>query len=241
MSAGGEWYNDDVLLSNGATIAYRWCRSRRRTLGITVRRDLSVSVRVPLRTSPVEVRDFVIRKGDWISSVLTRIETRLPRSGQRFEPGALVPFLGRDYPLVFEQGHPPRLQLDGERLLLTAPQLPPDAELRRMIDGWYREQARAAVEERSLACHRLMQAEGIPLPPITIRPMQSRWGSYSYRTGRISLNLNLIRAPLDCLDYVIIHELCHIRLRHHGPEFWRLVARYQPDFQALRSKLRQYV
>jgi hypothetical protein len=86
----------------------------------------------------------------------------------------------------------------------------------------------------------MMQVEGIPLPPITIRPMKTRWGSYSYRTRRITLNLNLVKTPPACLDYVIVHELCHIKVRHHGPDFWRLVSRYLPDYLSERGQLKQY-
>ena len=70
--------------------------------------------------------------------------------------------------------------------------------------------------------------------------MKTRWGSYSYRTRRLTLNLNLVKAPSACLDYVIVHELCHIKVRHHGPDFWRMVARYRPDYLAERRELKNY-
>jgi predicted metal-dependent hydrolase len=87
----------------------------------------------------------------------------------------------------------------------------------------------------------MMRDQGFHLPTITIRPMKTRWGSYSYRTGRITLNLNLIRTPQACLDYVIIHELCHIKVRHHGPDFWKLVSRYVPDYIEIRNQLKNFL
>ncbi|HEX9024499.1 MAG TPA: M48 family metallopeptidase, partial [Geobacteraceae bacterium] len=102
----------------------------------------------------------------------------------------------------------------------------------------YRERAGELFRERLAACHRRMFPEGTPLPPLTIRPMTSRWGSYSYCTRRVTLNLALIRLPPACLDYVIVHELCHITVRHHGPAFWRLVERHFPDCAAVRRQLR---
>jgi predicted metal-dependent hydrolase len=86
----------------------------------------------------------------------------------------------------------------------------------------------------------MMLAECIPLPPITIRTMKTRWGSYSYHTQQISLNQNLIKAPQICLDYVIIHELCHIKIRHHGADFWKMVSRYVPDYLKIRRLLKEY-
>jgi hypothetical protein len=66
--------------------------------------------------------------------------------------------------------------------------------------------------------------------------MSSRWGSYS-SAGRITLNLALIKVPKECIDYVIVHELCHHKVKHHGPKFWKLLHRLMPDFEERRKKL----
>ena len=126
-------------------------------------------------------------------------------------------------------------------LIMTVTEVPSEELVRKRIDAWYRKQAEEIVQERSMACHRLLQEQGIQLPVITIRDMKTRWGSYSYRTRRITLNLNLIKAPPACLDYVIVHELCHIKVRHHGAEFWHMVRRYVPDYVNVRRQLQQYL
>ena len=86
-----------------------------------------------------------------------------------------------------------------------------------------------------------MKEENIPLPLISIRVMKTRWGSYSYQTKKISLNLNLIKAHLACLDYVMIHELCHIKVRHHRADFWDMVRRFVPNYLELRKQLKPYI
>jgi len=207
---------------------------------MTVRPDRSVAVRVPLRTPLRDVRDFVSRRAEWVLKVWKQQDLKPARQEQGYGSGAMIMFLGQALRLEFATGKHSSLQLRDGFLVLTAPEKPAEEAVRRMVDSWYREQALAIVTERSIECHRLLQGEGIPLPPITIRPMKTRWGSYSYRTGRITLNLNLVKAPTSCLDYVIIHELCHIRLRHHGPDFWRMVARYRPDYLAERRQLQLY-
>ncbi|MEI7817012.1 MAG: SprT-like domain-containing protein, partial [Desulfuromonadales bacterium] len=118
------------------------------------------------------------------------------------------------------------------------PDVPSDEYVRKLITSWYKKQAHQVVTERSMACHHMMQKEQIPLPPITLRSMKTRWGSYSYKTKRIALNINLIKAPQECLDYVIIHELCHIKVRHHGPDFWQMVGCYMPDYLLVRKRLK---
>jgi len=240
VASSSEENRQDSVEWEGVVIAYSWCRSRRRTLGITVRPDRSIAVRVPLRTPVREIRAFVSRRAKWVLKVWERQDAGPGRQEQDYCSGALFMYQGHAFRLEFETGGRLSLQLRDGLLVLTAAEIPPEEAVRRMVDGWYRKQALEIVRERSIECHRLLQGEGIPLPAITIRPMKTRWGSYSYRTGRITLNLNLVKAPPACLDYVIIHELCHIKVRHHGPDFWRMVSRYRPDYLSERRQLKQY-
>jgi predicted metal-dependent hydrolase len=240
MAARCDEIRHDSVQWSGEPIAYRWCHSRRRTLGITVRPDKSVSVRVPLRTPVKEIRAFVMRRAEWVLKVWKKQDAKPGRQQQCYGSGSMFTYQGKAYQLEFEAGNRCSLHLQGGFLVLTSPGIPSEETVLRMVDSWYRKQAVEIVKERSIECHRMLQGEGIPLPPITIRPMKTRWGSYSYRTGRITLNLNLVKTPQACLDYVIIHELCHIKVRHHGPDFWRMVSRYLPGYLSERRQLKHY-
>ena len=240
MPSGCNEIKHDTVEWSGVAIAYSWCRSRRRTLCITVRPDKSVSVRAPLRTPAKEIRAFVAQRGEWVVKVWKKLDVRPTRQQQEYGRGAVFMFQGSAFCLEFASGPRPSLHLHGGYLVLVVPEMPSEVTVRMMVDRWYRKQAIEIIKERSIECHRLMGGEGIPLPPITIRSMKTRWGSYSYRTARITLNLNLVKAPPACLDYVIIHELCHIKVRHHGPDFWHMVSRYRPDYLSERSQLKLY-
>jgi predicted metal-dependent hydrolase len=226
------------VVHQGVAIPFRYCRSRRRSLGLTVRPDRSVWVRVPLRTPLDDIRAFVARKADWIGKVWQRLGSLPPRSGQDFREGAIIPYQGREYPLRVEQGGGEAVALRGGELVVRTSGGDDPDRLAGLIDAWYRGQAVELFSERLLVCHRRMVDEELPFPSLVIRGMKSRWGSYSRRTGRICLNLNLVKAPLPCLDYVIIHELCHMKEMNHGPRFWKLVSRYVPDHGELRRQLR---
>lgn len=218
-------------------IPFQYCHSRRKTLGMTVRPDKSVVVRVPLRTSLEDIRDFVSRRATWIAKVWREFDKKPPAPSQNYDSGATFLFQGRGYGLTLELGAAESVVLRGDLLVVAAPDELDALNIRRLINTWYCNQALNIFREREIECHRRMGAEGLSLPPIVIRPMKSRWGSYSYRTGRITLNLNLIKASPACLDYVIIHEICHMKLRHHGPGFWRFVERYVPNHAELRRQL----
>jgi len=229
--------HEDTVVCAGVAIAYRYCHCRRRTLGMTIRPDKTVSVRVPLRTPLHAIRDFVVRQAAWIDKVRNKLDKQRPVPEQGYENGAVFLFQGAGYRLVLEQGPVAAVQLRGDSLVVTLSDHADPARQAGLVADWYGQQAMAVFRERVIACHRMFPA-GTPLPPVVIRSMKSRWGSYSYRTRRICLNLNLIKLPQSCLDYVIVHELCHITVRHHGLAFWQLMARYVPDHGAIRRQLR---
>jgi len=240
VSSRGDEIKFDSVEWGGTAISYTWCHSRRRTLGISVSRDNSVSVRVPLRTPLKEIRAFVASRAEWVQKVWKKQDSKPIQQQCDYGHGAVFMYRGDAYSLELTKGPRRSLQLHEDLMILTAPEILSEVEVRSVIDKWYHKQAVKIVKERSVECHRMMQAEVIPLPPITIRSMKTRWGSYSYATKRIALALNLIKMPPACLDYVIIHELCHIKVRHHGPDFWEMVSRYCQGYPAARKLLKQY-
>ena len=182
VSVRGNTIRHESVEWSGVSIAYSWCHSRRRTLGITVRPDKSVSVRVPLRTSIKEMRAFVARRAEWVLKVWSKLDAAPGRQLPVYGIGAVFMYQGVELRLQFETGIRRSLQRRDQLLVLTAPEMPSEDTVREMIDNWYRKQALEIVKVRSAECHRLLQAEGIPLPQITIRPMKTRWGSYSVAT-----------------------------------------------------------
>jgi predicted metal-dependent hydrolase len=210
-------------------------------MGITIRPDRTVSVRVPLRTPVNAIRSFVTQRAEWIQKVLKKLDAKPTQVKQGYSRGSVFMYRGEIFSLELTKGLRRSIQLHDGLLMLTTPEILPEDTVHRTIDSWYQKQALEIFNERSTECHRMMSEERIPLPPITIRTMKTRWGSYSYHTQRISLNQNLIKAPQTCLDYVIIHELCHIKVRHHGADFWKMVGRYVPDYLKIRRQLKQYI
>lgn len=97
--------------------------------------------------------------------------------------------------------------------------------------------ARVLLGERLAACWSVFAGDVEAVPPLRIRAMRSRWGSLSPE-GRVCLNAWLVRAPVECIDYVVFHELCHLRVRGHSRDFYAEVARYVPDWRECRRRLR---
>ncbi len=230
----------DAVAWGTVDIPYRYGFSQRTTLAISVHPDLSVTVKAPHGTSPETIREYVLRRGGWISRAWRDFEPYLPKQPpRRFVSGETHRYLGRQYRLKLEQGESESVKCLRGYLWVTTKDEPTPERAKAWLDTWYRAHAKVVFSERLLACHKRTEREGILLPTMQIRQMASRWGSFSL-AGRITLNLSLIKAPKGCIDYVIMHELCHFKEKHHGPRFWKLLHRLMPDFEERRAKLNLY-
>jgi predicted metal-dependent hydrolase len=221
-------------------IPYRYYYACRKTLGISVHPDLSVTVRAPNGTSIEKIRAFVHRRAGWIRKAWREFEQYLPKQPERrYIGGETHRYLGRQYRLKIAQGDTDSVKCLGGFFWVTIKGEISPERTKTLLGDWYRRHAKEIFQERLWVCHQRVHREGIALPNLLVRKMASRWGSYSAK-GQITLNLALIKAPKDCIDYVIIHELCHCRVKHHGPQFWKLLHKLMPGFEERRKKLKLY-
>ena len=227
----------DLVTWDTSDIPYRYCRSRRRTLSIIVYPDLTVLVRDPMRAKSTEIREFVLKHALWILKTLRRLEARAAEKppASRYVSGERHPYLGDTYPLDVQRGYKDSVTFLSGCIYVTTKGWPTAESIKKLLGRWYRAQAEVIFRERLAVCHRRMPQD-IPLPPLRIRPMKTRWGSLSPR-GWMTLNLWLVTMPLDSLDYVIMHELCHVKIKRHGPRFWKLLERLLPDCRQRRKEL----
>lgn len=225
------------LLVAGTTLDYELRRSARRTLAITVTAAGAVVVTAPTQASEAQVERAVHRRRDWIRR-RQRDAARLPAppAPRAWVSGETHRYLGRQYRLRVTAGAPASVRLAGAYLEVTAPGAAP-ARVRRLMDAWYLRRAHD-VFARRLAT---LVAASPPLgldgpPPLLVRRLRTRWGSCS-AGGRVLMNVEAIKLPAGCVDYVLLHELCHLREPHHGAAFWRLLAACMPDWERWRARL----
>lgn len=230
----------DIVQWGTLEIPYSYGFSRRRTLAISVHPDLSVVVRAPIGVPQLVIRRFVHKRGAWINKALREFGQYLPKlPARRYIGGETHRYLGRQYRLKVSRGKNKSVKCLRGHLWVTTKADPTSKTVKTLLEDWYRQHAMVVFHERLAICHKRLSRENIPLPKIRILMMARRWGSYS-STGRINLNLALIRVPKECIDYVIAHELCHAKVKHHGPIFWRMLGRVMPDFEERRRKLNAY-
>ncbi len=215
---------------------YTIIRSRRRSLELRLYPDRRIEVRVPLRTSEHDISSFIASKSGWLKR---RLST-LPEAGQRpalkFCDGEEHLFLGERYPLSLNIGRRSMTALTDGCIEMLLPVPDDGQQVARQLSRWYRAQAET-VYNRIIDQHFGFFAErGHNRPSLRIRSMKSRWGSLSSR-GYINLNAELIKTPLRSIEYVVIHELCHLEHMNHGPGFRRLLSQRLPDWEQRKREL----
>ncbi len=206
-------------------VVSRNSRARR----ITLRLDsLSRNVRLvlPRRMALREGLDFATQKGDWLLAQLDALPARVP-----FTDGAVIPLLGRDHVIRHVSGARRGVwRQDGEIFASGfAEHLP------RRITDFLKAEARAAITPLAHAKAAQIQRQ---VTRLTIRHMTSRWGSCG-SDGKLCFCWRLVLAPEPVFDYVIAHEIAHLRHMNHGPRFWKLVARLTPDLNGARRWIKQ--
>ena len=220
-----------------AIIEYRLRRSERCTLSISVLPDGEVDVVAPADADPVEVDERVKRRARWILRQQRRFAEFRPITPPRqFIGGETHRYLGRQYRLKIESADKDRVLIRSGRLVVES-RLPEDADWTRLlVRRWLRQRAHDVLRNRFDAAQPGLAALGITKPPLRICPMKKRWGSHT-QTGRVLLNDMLVSARQDCIDYVIVHELCHVVEPNHSPKFFRLLSRFMPDWERRKDML----
>ncbi len=214
---------------------------RFRTLRLSVRPEGTVIVRAPRRTSQTQIRAHAESKAAWILQHLERFRALREAMPQppAFLSGETHDYLGCGYRLEVSQGDRNLVRLTKDCLEVTTLFPPSPDKVRRLMEAWYLKQARELFLRliRDLAPH--LDALDVPRPArLKIRAMTTRWGTCS-RSGSITLNRHLIRGPLPCVEYVVAHELCHLKHHGHDKRFYGLLTTIMPDWKERRKRLRE--
>jgi predicted metal-dependent hydrolase len=226
-----------VTTYGSAVIEYRLRHSERRSLSISVLPDGEVEVVAPEQADPAEVDERVRRRARWILRQQRRFAEFRPITPPRqFVGGETHRYLGRQYRLKIDPAEKDRVLLRSGRLVVESSFSEDPEWTRTLLRRWMRQRAHEILRDRFNAARPVMTALGIEKPPLVICPMKKRWGSHT-ASGRVLLNDRLVSARRECIDYVIIHELCHVVEPNHSPKFFRLLSRFVPDWERRKELL----
>ena len=206
-------------------------RSRRRTIALVITPDAHLIVRAPLR-APVSMIDALVRENSgWIRKKISEMKGRPQAVSHAYEEGEIFWFLGRPYPLHLDNEPGAGIRRT-DRLCVPRVMLP---DIRSAIQRWYMAEAHNEIHSR---CMWFSMMTNYSPTSVRITDATQRWGSCNHRGG-LNFSWRLIQAPLSIVDYVIVHELVHLRQPDHSPKFWAKVEALMPDYKRRRAWLRE--
>ena len=213
---------------------YKLIRKKRKTLAIKISLEGEVLVYAPHRASIRNVENLLDEKAEWVARTRARILDGLNQDRDK------VPYLGKKYNMNVVEGCGKKtdIEFDGSQFRVYCRQFnSPEFrdEFKGVLYGWYKEKLLKLVTARIKDLSDIMEVKP---NKIIIRAQKTIWGSCSY-DNNISINLKLALAPAEVIDYILVHELCHIKHKNHSSEFWLAVESVMPDYKLKRRWLKE--
>jgi len=216
--------------------------SGRRTLTITIDEHAQVGVASPFTMKEKEIHAFIHEKARWIINKVNEAQKNKTILDRReFDNGHLFLFLGKKYKVnvIIQDVKRSRITFDVWGWMVTIPKELSCEERRRQVKEkilqWYRAQAKEILGGRIFHYSRLI---GVEPKKIAVRTQKRLWGCCDYNTQTINMNWQIILSPMNVVDYVVVHELCHLTIPNHSKRFWKKVAKAMPDFKRHRQWLK---
>lgn len=232
----------NIMIGNSELFYQLRYSKRRRTVQIRIVPPSAVEVAAPSGLPQREIENLLRKRAGWITTQLSRLERQAANPiNSSLEDGAELLYLGhpRRLAITTSAAKRPKVILEGDLLTVCLPEAPEQDKI-GMLQGalhkWYIRSSTELLAERTAYW---AQEIGVRPGRISIRDQKTRWGSASTR-GNVNYNWRIVMAPPETVDYLVVHELCHIKVPNHSATFWLLVSQSVPDYKKHRAWLRQH-
>ncbi len=210
--------------------------AERKTLSIEVYPNLNVNVIAPLDASSEDIEQKILKRAAWIVKQKSYFESFLPRIPQReYVAGETHLYLGRRYVLKLRIAENESVKLKAGNIVISAPDLNPN-KMKLLLGAWYYRHAERRFQIIMKDAFLRFNSQKLRFPEYELKRMKNRWGSCT-PSGKIIINPEIIKAPSKCIEYVIIHELCHLVHPNHSKAFFQLLEEKMPDWEKWKMKL----
>jgi predicted metal-dependent hydrolase len=206
-------------------------RSKRRTIALIIECDGSITVRAPLRAPHTAIEAFIQEKEGWITRTREKIKLTQPTQKRQYTDVEKFMLLGSFFDLKLVAPQRPSLRFDDGFTLSRTAQI--KGEL--IFTRWYKTRAYEVISER---VKQYSQQHGFAPKQVKISSAKTRWGSCG-PNGTLNFTWRLVMAPLEVIDYVVVHELVHLRIKNHSSKFWKEVESICPEYKKQRKWLRE--
>jgi len=208
--------------------------NRKKTVSFQVVKE-RVKVLVPKHLNQSRIDKLIKSKSKWIKTKLSKVDQILPYRKKDYVSGEDFLYMGKHYRLKVLKGKKYNIELTDKYLKITIKSHTKDNKIKRLLKKWYFNNADNYLSELT---NEISKKTGINFRSVKVRNYKSRWGSCS-SSGKIFYNWKIIMAPTRIIQYVVFHELAHLKVHNHSPKFWRLLKSYYPDIEDAKSWLIQ--
>ena len=221
-------------------IDYKVIFSRRHTISICINPDKGVIVRAPYRASIRTISQFVQKKSDWIiKHVENYSKLRRLNHDKKFTDGEYFLFMGKENILKIRYS-PESYVNHNDNTIEVGTGDKDSGRVKVLLERWYSQKAREVFSERMEEILKKYRDYYFSPSKLVVKTLKSRWGSCTSK-GNITLSSELIKLHEIYIEYVIIHELCHLKYHNHGKDFYKLLGELIPDYKTIRKELRKYI
>ncbi|RRD39524.1 M48 family peptidase [Leptotrichia sp. OH3620_COT-345] len=217
-------------------LGYDVHRKKVKNINLRINSQMEVYISVPMNLHVSYIENFIRSKESWIKKVLNKIETvKLKQTGYEYKTGEIHNFLGEGYVLKVKISNNNKVILKKEREeLLLITKFDNFEEKKKIMEKWYFECAKKLFP---VVMEKWLNILNERIEHLSIKPMKTRWGSCNYNKRYINLNTELIKRTLFEIEYVVLHELAHLKYPNHGKGFYNYVEKYMPDYRKAEKML----
>jgi predicted metal-dependent hydrolase len=236
-----KYTNRPMDRNDNQIIDYKVVYSGRRTIGISIGPDSGVTVRAPYRTSIKTIENLVLSKSTWIKKHLENYKSAIKIDNRKVcSNGEIVLFRGKEYYVRIIESKVYFTKLSENNIEIGLKKIEEKEKARLMLEKWYRVIAEGIFKTKFEEI--LIRFKNYNFSPasFSVRALKRRWGSCTSK-GKITISSELVKLDDIYLEYVILHELCHLRHHNHGKEFYKLLSEVFPDWKQRRSELRKFI
>lgn len=229
------------LTIENQTLTYELVRKNVKNINIRIRPDKSIYVSANKGVSIKEVEALLLEKSDWILKALAHYDQRSRKKEEEFslKEGAKICLLNREYEIRIVESSNEKIEMDLQIITMYVKDPLNSKKLEAMWEKWFALYVRKILGEAVERIYPLFELYGIKFPEVKFRTMKTRWGSCKVNGGSITLNTKLIYFPMECIEYVVAHELAHFIHPNHSKMFYGLLSEVMPDHRMRRERMRK--
>ena len=225
---------------NGEKIVFFVQRKNIKNINLKVNLDKKVTMSIPMKMEIEIAKEFVKNKADWIKKQQNYYESFAEeKENITFENGETVYLLGKQYKMKIILTTKNSIEVKGKYFEINIKEkyAANKKYIRKVYDKWLKEYAEQILNDLIIRYQSTLKKYNIKIPKLEIRQMKSRWGSCIPSSNKVIFNLNLIKTPMCCIEYVVLHELSHFKYQNHSKNFYNFITIFMPDWKERKKIL----